>query len=117
MSGIETVVERLVQEGINGELWLDGSFLTRKMDPEDADMALCVDGEFYNNCPPNQRSVIDWVKGNLKSTIRCDSYMFSVYPDTHKLYWVGEQMKAYWMTQFGLSRGKVQKGIAVIMLH
>jgi hypothetical protein len=66
MDGVDIVVARLLQEGVKGELWVDGGFLTLKMDPEDADMVLCVNGDFYDSCSPDQRAVIDWVEEQFK---------------------------------------------------
>ncbi len=35
MAGLEAVIKRLVDTRIEGELWIDGSFLTEKIDPGD----------------------------------------------------------------------------------
>jgi hypothetical protein len=33
MAGLEAVVQRLEQEGIVGDLWVDGSFMTQAIEP------------------------------------------------------------------------------------
>ncbi len=36
------IIDRLSQYGIRGDLWVNGSFLTRKIDPSDSDVVLFV---------------------------------------------------------------------------
>lgn len=42
MDGLEKFVDMLRSEGIVGDLWIDGSFMTQKLDPEDVDIVLSV---------------------------------------------------------------------------
>src|SRR5688572_26578012 len=49
MGRLDAAVKRLADAGIVGELWIDGSFLTQKINPEDVDLSLKVDGDFYDN--------------------------------------------------------------------
>src|SRR5690348_320273 len=86
MNGIETVVQRLEAAVIIGELWLDGGFLTEKIDPEDVDMVLRVAGAIYDSGTVEQHDVIDWINSNLKAALLCDSYSFFEYPDGHALH-------------------------------
>lgn len=116
MRGLERVIERLVLGGVVGELWIDGSFLTEKINPEDVDIVLRVDGLFYETCSTSQRDIIDWLAEDLKTGYHCDSYMFMEFPEGHPHYWYGEYSHAYWMRQWGFSRGDEVKGIAVIIL-
>lgn len=116
MAGLEAIVAKLESEGIVGELWIDGSFLTHKMDPADADLVLRVEAEVYDNGTDEQRETIDWLGSNLSSSHRCDSYVFLVWPHAHPNYWIGEYMEAYWMRQWGFSRELTMKGIAVVLL-
>jgi hypothetical protein len=76
MAGLETVVSRLVAARIVGDLWIDGSFVTHKINPKDTDVVLHVDGLSMYECGTHeQRFVIDWIIGNLKNTeLHCDSY-------------------------------------------
>ena len=46
-TGLEEVIRELQRLGITGELWLDGSFLTRKIDPDDIDLVLGVPRACY----------------------------------------------------------------------
>lgn len=116
MDGFETVVERLVNSNIRGEIWVDGSFLTEKLEPQDVDFVLRIEADVYDNGTREQREVINWLNDDLKSSYFCDSYWFPVYPRSHPNYGIGEDLEAYWMKQWGLSRTDNVKGIAVIEL-
>ena len=48
MDNLEKIVKRLAQEGIVGEIWVDGSFVTDKINPLDVDILVMVDGDFFD---------------------------------------------------------------------
>jgi hypothetical protein len=118
MIGLEGVVARLVQSGVVGEIWVNGSFLTEKIDPKDVDILLHVEADFYNNASVEERAAIDWVGSNLKQTHRVDSYLWLEHhrrpgdPD----YWESDWDRAYWIRQFGFSREDDYKGMALLVL-
>jgi hypothetical protein len=118
MDGLEAVVTTLVDAGIVGDLWINGSFTTEKIDPKDTDVVLHVDGHSMYECgTQQQRRVIDWIIINLKeSEFRCDSYHLFTYHAPHSLVDYGEWDRAYWMRQFGFSREHEQKGIAIVSI-
>jgi len=116
MTNLEFVIGRLTEAKICGEVWIDGSFLTEKIDADDVDFVLRVDGAFYDTSDATQRAVMDWVNDNLYDTHKCDSYLYSEYAEGDPNYWLGQYMHAYWMKQWGFSRGGVMKGIAVVKL-
>lgn len=116
MAGLESVIHRLDSVLLAGELWLDGSFLTSKINPNDVDILLRVQAHLYDNGTPQQRATIDWLRGNLKDSHRCDSYVLMEYPGDHGQFATGEWMRAYWTRQYGFSRTNEMKGIAVILL-
>lgn len=117
MTNLEAVTSRLIDAKVCGELWIDGSFLTEKIDAKDVDLVLRVDGTFYDACDVTQRAAMDWVGANLFDSHLCDSYLHFEYPEDDPNYWVGEYMHAYWMKQWGFSRGGAMKGIAVVKLE
>jgi hypothetical protein len=116
MSGLKQIVDRLLAVKVQGELWIDGSFLTEKIDPNDSDVVLFVQSTFCDGATTEQMQAINWVNGDLKSSHCCDSYVSIEYPQTHPLFWHGEYWKAYWMKQWGFSRDDEMKGIAVVSL-
>jgi hypothetical protein len=118
MAGLETIADRLVTASIVGNLWVDGSFLTEKINPADTDVVLEVDASsMYDNGSREQKNEIDWIVSNLKNTpLKCDCYPLFTYPIPHLLFQEGEWWRAYWIRQFGFSREIDPKGIAIISI-
>ena len=104
MKGLNAVVDRLIEAGIQGEIWVDGSFLTEKLDPSDVDILLALKGEFFDSASDDQKEVIKWVHSNLKTTHMCDSRAWVFYDRSHPEYWNSEWWRAYWLKLFGFYR-------------
>jgi Family of unknown function (DUF6932) len=116
MDGLRQVIRKLNEADIEGELWLDGSFLTEKIDPEDVDYLLCVGSDIYD-VDPAKRAVIDWAShADLKTSHLCDAYKWVEYKPGHPLFAYSEDERRYWADFFGTSRKKIRKGIAVVTL-
>lgn len=116
MGGLESVVDDLGRQGIEGEIWVDGSFLTGKIDPRDVDIVLRIRAQFYDEAPPAQQAVIEMIGSNLKNARRCDSYVFAEWPEGHPLHEAGRRLHDYWLGWFGHDRSGAPKGIAVLTL-
>jgi hypothetical protein len=117
MRGLEQVVGMLRNKKIQGELWVNGSFLTQKIDPNDVDIILLIQGIFYDNAKAEQKACIEWVNDNLEETHHCDSYVHVEWPESHPRFWFGEYMRTWWFRQWGFARdGVTMKGIAVVSL-
>jgi hypothetical protein len=116
MGGLEKVISRLRNDNVDGEVWVNGSFLTEKVNPNDVDIVLRISADLYENGTITQRRAIDWLNSDLKSAYYCYSFFFLEWPEGNSKYWLGEYMHSYWMKQFGFSRGEEIKGIAVINL-
>ena len=118
MIGLEDVVDRLLKAGVVGEIWTDGSFLTEKIDPEDVDILLHVQADFYNRATDAQRALIDWVGSNLKAAHRVDSYLWLEHQRQtgDSDYWDALWDRSYWIRQFGFSREDEVKGMAILVL-
>jgi hypothetical protein len=114
MEGLEKVVQILMTENIQAQLWIDGSFLTKKIDPFDSDMLVMIQGDFYANASPKQKAVIDWLKTDLTAGYYCHSFLHFGHPAGHPEYDASEWDRAYWLRQFGFSRKNERKGIATI---
>jgi hypothetical protein len=115
-SGLKEFVERLEKAAITGEIWVDGSFLTEKINPKDVDVILRIQGSLYNAGTPDQRAAIDWVIANQKLTLKCDSYVLMEYPEGDPLHEEGDWWHAWWLKQWGFSREDDPKGIVVLSL-
>lgn len=116
MDGLIRIITELERAEVDGELWIDGSYLTEKTDPNDVDLSLKMDRDAYDFGTDAQRAVVDWISQNLRHTHLCDSYVFFDSPTDHPLKWHAVWMNAYWIRQWGFSRNSQIKGFAVIRL-
>lgn len=116
--GLTSVIDGLIACGIEMEVWIDGSFLTRKRDPEDSDVVARIAQEAWAAASDDERRVLAaLVRRDLRREFRCDFYSFIEYEKGHKLEAQGEWMRAYWLRQFGFSRRDEPKGLAVIKIE
>lgn len=111
MTHLEQIVGRINHAGILGHIWIDGSFLTEKLNPEDVDVLFVVNAPTFLSMSPSQRSFFNGIQAvSLFATHRCDNYAAVVDPTRPD----GEWLYAYWLRQFGFSRADEMKGIATI---
>jgi Family of unknown function (DUF6932) len=115
MSRLEAVFKRLIHAKIVGEVWVDGSFLTEKRDPEDVDISLRVDGDFFDKATPDQRQAMEWIT-EIWDTEKIDGYLHLEWPPGHSEFALGQENYKIWQKQWGFSRRGVPKGIAVVEL-
>ena len=54
MDGFDRLVQALLDAAIQGEIWVNGSFLTEKVDAKDVDLILRVQGEFYDSAASDE---------------------------------------------------------------
>lgn len=117
MDGLEQVIGILQSEGIQGELWLDGSFTTEKKDPKDVDLVLYYEGEWLNAASMPQQNRVRWLAlTDLKPAYKCDSYCTAHFPAGHPAHMVSDWWRGYWLAKFGFSRAEQPKGLIVITL-
>lgn len=114
MMGLEAVVIKLRESEIPGELWVDGSFITEKQNPDDVDLVFRFNGESADGASSSQIEILKWFGSNLKTEYRCDSYLIPNFPEAHPNYWLSEYQYAYWMRQWGFDSENNVKGFAVI---
>lgn len=114
MDGLDNVVSHLRYHKIYTEIWVNGSFLTHKEHPNDSDIVVKVDAEMLDNGTEAQRQVFEWIQSDLKTEHLCDSYIMPIYPEGDPQKVLNDYHIAFWFRQFGFSRGKEYKGIAVI---
>ena len=118
MDGVDKFVDMLRAEGVVGDLWIDGSFMTQKLDPEDVDVVLSVQSQFYENGTEAQQALVDLIAmADFKPDYFCDAFVLWQYDQDDELYAYGDWERAYWIRQFGFSRGVDKKGMALIQLR
>jgi hypothetical protein len=114
--GFVALIKRLNEANIAGEIWVNGSFLTEKPDPNDVDILLQVSSAEYDS-DPTKRAAVDWVSDeNRLHTHSCDAYKWIEYSTGHPLYLASVDDRLYWSGWYGASKSGQPKGIAVIEL-
>lgn len=119
MDGLRAVLERLVASWVVGEVWVDGSFLTHRIDPEDSDIVVRIGGGIYEEGLPEQKIALNWIIGNLREEYFCDCYILFEYWEGHPLYAEGDMNNAWYKARYGFRDGGDEgefKGIAVVRL-
>lgn len=116
MIGLEAVVQRLEQEAIVGDLWVDGSFMTEAIEPADVDVVLHVNADFYDASTPERQAFMnDWFApyGPPTASHQCHAFLSCDFPPEHPQH--VSDMREYWLKQYGTGHDEVTpKGIAVV---
>jgi hypothetical protein len=96
MQGLETLMDVLRNGNVYAEIWIDGSFITKKLDPNDVDILICASAETYENFAPI-RALLDWAdQTDLRPQYHSDSYLQLDYPESHPLRVLSEKTKDSW---------------------
>jgi len=113
---VEAICTSLSVALIRSEVWVDGSFLTKKTEPDDVDLVVLGQWESYQSGSNEHRALWDRIAHQQFGTQEspCDSYVHFDYPEGHTSYGIGPWMRADWIRQFGFSRGRDFKGIALV---
>jgi hypothetical protein len=96
---------KLEEVGISFEIWLNGSFATKKLEPVDIDVAIFANPDQINNLPQDKMAILRYLFDDLAQTkyrYHCDVY-FVMSND--------KQKRSYWRGWFGFSRNEYPKGI------
>lgn len=119
MAGLELLLTELQAQGIVADVWIDGSFLTEKQEPDDVDLVLSLASDIYDNGTSQQKQTLDAI-GNqlvdLKPNYHCHTFVYYEYPVGSPFYEVGVRAREYWKRQFGFSRHKEVKGMPVVKI-
>nr|UXE45888.1 hypothetical protein Hi04_10k_c5418_00011 [uncultured bacterium] len=108
MKNLATFLQKVNQSNIQGAVWIDGSFLTEKLNPDDADMAFIITSSVLAGLTGAQRAFFDWFRSNsFYDSHKIDNYGLVIDQTSA----AGEWLYAYWLRQFGFSRSNQAKGI------
>lgn len=83
--------------------WLDGSFVTKTVYPNDLDGVFFIDESVYRNHRPFLESI-------LRRFTKIDAYFVSVFPTDHPQRFVYDYSQMYWRDVFGHTRDGERKG-------
>ncbi|WP_155987711.1 hypothetical protein [Thioalkalivibrio sp. ALE28] len=109
IANLEAYAKLFLDLGASVELWLDGSFTTKKVDPNDIDLVVFSSEAEVNALPPREQSLLKALldHATIKKRFGLDVY-FCVAEN--------QQMRSYWRGWFGFDRNEEPKGIARIMV-
>ena len=117
MAGLRAMIDLLTADGICGDLWVDGSFLTEKLEPEDIDVVLEVTAAMLTGATRPQADRLTWFSSRNNTDVEqkrrdysCDCYFFWEAPGL-------KSMRAYWLRQFGRDCSNNPKGIVVLQIN
>lgn len=81
--------------------WLNGSYATTKVDPNDLDLATFANSDEVEGLDPIQEAELnELVSGPSKEAPRCDSFLIVEYPDDHPLHAVSASLRDGFATIF-----------------
>ncbi|MEY4243966.1 MAG: hypothetical protein RLZZ245_1551 [Verrucomicrobiota bacterium] len=110
IDGFQRYIEALRNYAVRFEIWLDGSFVTSKEDPNDIDLVVFAPAAELNALPLDDqirlRGLFD--RQSCKRVFGCD-VLFAVAED--------QNSRSYWRGWYGYDREEQPKGIARVTLE
>lgn len=116
VSGLSEIVSRLEASGVAGDLWIDGSFATKKINPSDADVVLVCSEKEFESGSPEHREAVHFLISNLKKELLCETYVLFTYPEDHDLHTEFLWNHGFYVGRWGWSGGNEPKGIISLKL-
>jgi hypothetical protein len=110
IQGLQNFLTALRVCEIQYEIWIDGSFSTRKTDPNDIDLIVFASTEDINQLDLEKQEHIQTLfldRVNTKQLYGCDAY-FAMTEDSSG--------RSYWRGWFGFDRLERPKGIAKLVI-
>ncbi|EMS79191.1 DUF6932 family protein [Desulfotignum phosphitoxidans] len=105
-SGYCRLRDEMISIDLQFEHWIDGSFCTQKIKPNDIDMLSIIPAENIEKLNSTEKNkLVSCVNGPIsKEQYCCDSYMLAAVPENHPNYQLFHKMHMYWYGEFGLDR-------------
>lgn len=95
-ANLESLVGRFQKCGICCDLWVDGSFVTKKINPQDIDLVARVPAHSYNEPSDSPiATTLEWFETSAELALNIDAYLFPEYPPGDPLYAVTMERLAY----------------------
>ena len=96
--------------------WIDGSFISRKLNPNDIDVLTFVDWQLYKQ----HRNVIDELRQwRFEQPKEIDGYFIVVYPENHSKRILYESDRMQWLFQWSRTQSvpRRNKGIVELLIN
>jgi hypothetical protein len=116
MDHLKAFVVRLREHIVVCDLWIDGSFISEKVDPEDIDLTFVVSGDVYDNLPPLMQAEIDAFGDGQQLRPYLHVFPIVTRPMGHQNHMVIESMVRNMAQWWCVARGGWLKGMPVIRL-
>jgi len=109
ISGLRAFIAGLRRVGVQFEVWLDGSFCTEKIDPNDIDLVVFADATELNRLDPGRQTYLRGLfdRTNARRQFGCD-VLFAPSGDA--------DLRSYWRGWYGFDRSEQPKGIAKLVV-
>lgn len=109
IAGLRAFLAALKRLGLNFEFWIDGSFSTTKLDPNDVDLVIFIDPQEVNCLPAQAQHELSILLDRPSSKHRygCD-VLYALSDDF--------DARSYWRGWYGFDRDEQPKGIAQIVI-
>lgn len=116
LNGLHSLIRSLESLEIEAALWLDGSFLETKIDPDDVDVILRLSSLDCSRFSNDQFDFLSMLLDEDKSKSRFHCHVFHVidYPCDHPQHDIGESERHDWRRFFGRTRADIPKGFVRI---
>ena len=108
--GLRAVVQILSTAGIRGELWIDGSFVTQKLNPGDIDVVLYISGD-------QELTDIQWQHIASFTSVDFRTQVLDDYGCDFYFILERDILDTYWRKQYGRDRSGRPKGIMVLSIN
>jgi hypothetical protein len=110
------IAEHLKKLQIRCEIWVDGSFLTKKIDPDDVDFVVDIPVAILDTATPGQSDLLKKLSAMaFSSNEKLHSFVMFDAPAIHKGHVKSVELHNQWEKDFGFSYAKKEpKGIAVL---
>ena len=100
-------------EGIPCDIWVDGSFVSSRLEPNDIDLLVQIDADVAERLNEDQMLLID--NTDMGAYDGLDSFVDTVYPRGHELADKLEDDDRSWGKLFGVGHDdRLLKGIAIL---
>lgn len=113
------LVGRFERVGLHCDFWLDGSYVTKKLNPNDLDIVARLPEHVYNE-PLNSDVVreLEWFDSDAPCDLSLDTYHFPDSAPGSPLHDVTRERFSYWEDLFSTGRdGTTEKGIIVLRVN
>ena len=109
------MIQEAKQLKLKFDAWIDGSFLTEKIEPSDVDFVLNFHVDALNNATQTQKDFLQKLTAQAFKPQKLHSFIMFHAPVTDAQHSEGERLHNQWMKDFGFSyEGRAPKGIAVL---